>query len=318
MSQSISIDNQFAKDIKTGLEASPKKLSSKYFYDAKGDELFQAIMAMPEYYLTNCEQEIFETQSAAISQAFGDEPLDIIELGAGDGSKTKVLLKQLLTEGKSLRYIPSDISENILSELQLNFKKELPYLEVLPLAGDYFSSLKNLPNSSGRKRVMLYLGSNIGNLEKDAAVEFLAHLKQFLNSGDLFLCGIDLKKDPQIILDAYNDAAGITAAFNLNLLRRINRELGGNFDLQEFKHWERYDPHTGEARSYIVSKKAQSVTISALKRSFDFEAWESIRVELSQKYSQKEIDTLAIAAGYQPKQTFIDQRNYYVDALWKV
>ena len=307
----------FATDINQGLSHPNKYLSSKYFYNAEGDRLFQEIMAMPEYYLTNSEAEILSEQADAIRESLGTAPLDIIELGAGDGSKTKYLLQNLVQHQIDVRYIPSDISNNILEELKANYAREIPSLEVLPLVGDYFKSLVQLPNSSGRKRVMLYFGANIGNLEKHKAAEFLGSLKKFLNPRDNLFIGFDLKKDPQTILDAYNDETGFTAAFNLNLLKRINDELGANFNIDQFQHWERYNPETGAARSYLVSKCKQSVHINALNKCFDFEAWETIRMELSQKYSLKEIEQLAEKSGYKPLQNFTDRSVYFVDALWQ-
>ncbi len=275
-------------------------------------------MAMPEYYLTNAEEEILFEQADDIRIAFGNQPLDIIELGAGDGSKTKFLLKNLVDNNVDVRYIPSDISSNILAELQSNFAKEIPKLKVITLAGDYFKSLVKLPDSANRKRVLLFLGANIGNLEKKHAVEFIGELKEFLNPGDSMMIGFDLKKDPQTILDAYNDSSGITAAFNINLLSRINVELDADFNIDQFSHWERYNPETGAARSYLVSRKKQKVTIGAIEQTFEFEAWETIRMELSQKYSIKDISELAENAGYKLTEQFIDGRGYFVDALFEI
>lgn len=316
MSQTNTQRSTFAQDVLQGLSGDPKFLSSKYFYDTRGDELFQQIMAMPEYYLTNAEQEIFDLSKSKISEALGDQPLDIIELGAGDGTKTSTLLAELVHSKKDVRYIPSDISPNILVELKQRLNAQLPALEICPLPGDYFTSLANLPTRAGRKRVFFYLGSNIGNLEKDAAVKFLKFLHQYLETGDQLLIGIDLKKDPATILKAYNDPHGHTANFNINLLARINRELGANFELKHFRHWESYDPLTGSARSYLVSKREQQVDIEALNQSFHFDAWESIRVELSQKYNPLEIDELARASGFRRETHFFDSRARFVDSLW--
>jgi len=318
LSTNRTIVDTFARDIEEGLLSNPKKLSSKYFYNTEGDRLFQQIMSMPEYYLTNSEQEILEQQADAIRKYFGDQPVDIIELGAGDGSKTKYLLKNMVGHQMDVRYVPSDISPNILAELKANFAKEIPNLEVAPLAGDYFKSLVELPDSTGRKRVILYLGANIGNLEKKQAADFLGQLKQFLNPGDSMMIGFDLKKNPQTILDAYNDNTGITAAFNLNLLKRINIELDADFNIDEFSHWERYNPETGAARSYLVSRKKQKVTIGALEQSFDFEAWETIRMELSQKYSMNDIAELAKQAGYEFTERFVDSNGYFMDAVFEM
>ena len=309
--------SQFAKDVAKGLSQRPKRLSSKYFYDEIGDKLFQDIMAMPEYYLTNAEYEIFENHKADILNLFEGKAFDLIELGAGDGTKTKVLLNHFLEKGADFQYLPIDISDNALLLLENDLRENLPNLKVNPLQGDYFEVLEKLAGESQKPKVVLFLGANIGNFSRQQAVEFLEALHDTLNKGDLLLIGFDLKKDPATILDAYNDKAGITAAFNLNLLRRINRELGADFDLKAFKHWENYDPITGATRSFIVSTKKQKVTIEALDMAFRFEAWEAIDVELSQKYSLGEIDHLAEITGFETKTHFFDQRNYFVDAIWK-
>ncbi|MFK7937434.1 MAG: L-histidine N(alpha)-methyltransferase, partial [Saprospiraceae bacterium] len=175
----------------------------------------------------------------------------------------------------------------------------------------------SLSDPSFGRKVVLFLGSNIGNFEPADAERFLAALADKLNPNDLLLVGVDLKKDPQTILDAYNDAAGITEAFNLNLLTRINRELGGNFVVENFKHWETYNPLTGATRSHIISKKDQQVSIEALGATYQFAAWEAIDVELSQKYNLVELEKLAEQTGFQVACHFTDARTYFVDSLWR-
>ena len=308
----------FAQDTLQGLNRAPKKLSSRYFYDEQGDKLFQQIMRMPEYYLTDSEFEIFESRKGAILQAFGRDHFQLLELGAGDGMKTKVLLRHFLEKGADFQYQPIDISPNVLLELEESLRAELPELQVKSLPGDYFKVLHELRGSSGKPKIVLFLGANIGNYTQEEARSFLRAIAEELNPGDLLLIGFDLKKDPAQILQAYDDPAGITAAFNLNLLRRMNRELGANFELQDFRHWETYNPITGEAKSYIVSLKDQHVFIQALNRSFHFEAWEAIDVELSKKYSVPELEALAGEAGFAVQQHFFDKRNYFVDSLWRV
>ena len=308
----------FAEDILQGLSGTPKKLSSKYFYDEQGDKLFQQIMRMPEYYLTDCELEIFESRKEGILQAIGQDHFQLLELGAGDGMKTKVLLRHFLERGVDFQYQPIDISSNVLMELEESLRTELPALKVKALPGDYFKVLHELRGHSGQPKVVLFLGANIGNYTLEQAQRFLRAVAAELNPGDLLLTGFDLKKDPGVILNAYNDPAGITAAFNLNLLRRINRELGATFKLQDFKHWETYNPITGETKSYLVSRKDQHVFIKALSRSFHFEAWEAIDVELSKKYSLSELETLAKKTGFAVRQHFFDKKKYFVDSLWRV
>lgn len=314
----VKFDQAFADEVAAGLSRTPKKLSSKYFYDQKGDELFQEIMRMPEYYLTDCEYSIFNERKDAILEAIGREDFELIELGAGDGYKTKVLLEHFLDEEVPFVYRPVDISPNVLHVLQEDLRQAWPQLPVRPLAGDYFAMLERLQSEDGHRKVVLFLGANIGNYCRQESLRFLENLRRQMDPGDQLLIGFDLKKDPEIILKAYNDPAGITAAFNLNLLTRINRELGGNFDIDQFSHWETYQPSTGEARSYIVSRCEQEVDISTLQQRFHFDAWEAIDVELSLKYSPHEIEALARAAGFQVKEHFFDKRRYFMDSLWEV
>lgn len=271
---------------------------------------------MPEYYLMNCELNIFEEQKAQILEAIGLEHFHLLELGAGDGYKTRVLLRYFMEQSVDFEYQPIDISPNVLLKLEQHLNAELPGLIVHPLPGDYFKVLHEVKEADATPKVVLFLGANIGNYPQERAAAFLRHLQEELRTGDKLLIGFDLKKDPDVILSAYNDPAGITAAFNLNLLERMNRELGANFNVQDFRHWESYNPVTGATRSFLVSKKAQHVFIKALNQSFHFEAWEAINVELSQKYSLSEIEALAKAAGFCVDQHFTDSRGYFVDSLW--
>jgi len=309
--------SQFALDVKEGLNKHPKELSSKYFYDQRGDKLFQDIMNMPEYYLTNSEFEIFERQKETIASIFGQRPFDLIELGAGDGTKTKILLQYFLEQGLDFQYEPVDISKNALLLLEADLKENLPNLIVNSQQGDYFEVLKDLKKDTSRSKVVLFLGANIGNFSKEQAQSFLQELANTLNPNDLVLIGFDLKKDPAVILEAYNDKAGITAAFNLNVLHRMNRELNANFDVDAFKHWESYDPITGATRSFIVSTAAQQVYIGALDETISFEAWEAIDVELSQKYSLSEIKKLANHSDFEIVEHLFDEQKYFVDTIWK-
>jgi len=307
----------FAQDVQKGLMQYPKQLSSKYFYDAKGDQLFQAIMAMPSYYLTQCEYEIFTQQYAQIYEAIkSDEPIRLIEFGAGDGYKTKVLLKYFVEQGMDFTYHPVDISGNILDVLQNQLAEEIPDLEVEPLNMDYFEALSHLNQREG-KNVVLFLGSNIGNFNGGSAQQFLTEMANCCQPGDQLLMGVDLKKDPDLILAAYNDPAGITAQFNLNLLHRMNNELGANFDLTRFKHYQSYNPENGEARSYLISLADQDVYIAELEETFHFDYAEYIHVEISKKYNLGELEHLAQTVGYQVKQHFTDCKSYFVDTLWE-
>ncbi|MEL7020255.1 MAG: L-histidine N(alpha)-methyltransferase [Bacteroidota bacterium] len=307
----------FAQEVARGLRQSPKKLYSKYFYDQNGDQLFQQIMAMPSYYLTKCEYDIFVQQKGDILNSIGKERFSLIELGAGDGMKTKVLLEHFLRQKVDFQYIPIVISQHVLDTLTTDLRNRWDTLTVRPLQGDYFDVLNSLDDPALGRKVVLFLGSNIGNFERERAKTFLRALSKRLDAGDLLFLGVDLKKDPQVILDAYNDDKGITAAFNLNILTRINRELEGNFNLEHFKHWQIYDPLSGASRSRIVSTRKQQVHIRAIDQYFQFEAWEAIDVELSQKYSLSDIEQLAMQTGFQIKQHFTDGQQYFVNSLWQ-
>lgn len=320
MNETIKTQTTFATDCLKGLTSNPKYLNSKYFYDEIGSRIFQQIMEMPEYYLTNCELEIFDTQKKDILDAFTEEHnrFELIELGAGDGLKTKILLSHFKQNEIKFRYVPVDISKDAVHELINNLQIDLPGLEVKGEIGDYFHCIKNIQLNGYGKKVILFLGSNIGNMDETQSLGFLNQLKKFMNPMDLLFIGFDLKKDPNLILDAYDDPHGHTAAFNLNLLRRMNKELGANFRLSVFKHHETYDPQTGTAKSYLISLNKQEVYFSNSNEQISFEKWESISTEISQKYDSKMIESLAEKSGFTIVKNFHDHQNYFTNSLWKL
>ena len=307
-------NSSFAIAVSEGLSAKEKYLSSRYFYDARGDGLFQAIMSSPEYYLTDAEYEIFSTQHTAIISEFLPQT-DIVELGAGDGRKTRVLLTEHFERGPFC-YMPIDISQNSINGLKQSMQEWLPGVDVHPVAGEYLEALARLPHR-GAQRVFMFLGSNIGNFTPETAIDFLTEIRTHMSDRDRLLIGFDLKKDPKIILAAYNDAGGHTRAFNLNLLRRINRELGGDFDLDQFDHYPCYDPMTGACRSFLVSRSKQSIKVKTLDERFEFAAGECIFMEISQKYSPAELKRLASNSGFELETSFTDTRSYFADQIWK-
>ncbi len=308
----------FEEDVYTGLTSYPKHLSSKYFYDKKGDKLFQEIMNLPEYYLTNCEYNILKTNTEEIAEAFnGADGFDLIELGAGDGKKTKLLLKYLSDKRIDFEYLPVDISQNALDELQESLKNELPNIAVKPQQGTYFKTLERLSDFNSRKKVILVLGSNIGNLLHKDAIDFLKQIQEAMSPDDMLFMGFDQKKNPQTILDAYNDPTGVTAAFNKNILERINNELNGNFDLDSFSHWETYNPETGTAKSFLISKEKQEVEIKSLNITVSFEPWESIHTEISQKYDDQVVKWLASQADLKVTNSFTDEKDYYKNYIFR-
>lgn len=313
-----SFQSQFAKDVYEGLTEIPRSLPSKYLYDATGDALFQEIMAMPSYYLTNCEKNILLTHREEIARySTIIEPFSLIELGAGDGTKTQLLLETLSQQRSQFDYIPVDISANSLEKLGKRLLSDLPGLDFRPRQGTYFEVLEKLHEQEDRSRFILVLGSNIGNLTKEKAIEFLQKLAASMGTTDLLFIGFDHKKDPHIILDAYDDQEGITARFNKNILVRINRELGGNFDPDAFRHWETYDPESGTAKSFLVSTCEQVVTIRNLNLRCTFRPWETIHTEISQKYDLRMITEMLDAASLEVVKIFTHSCDWYGNYLIK-
>lgn len=309
---------QFAKDVDAGLSAKQKSLSSMYFYDKKGDELFMQIMQLPEYYLTRAELEIFSEQAKSMIEALNvkqDSYFELIELGAGDGSKTKHLLGTLLELGFDFSYLPIDISANVLDHLQTSLHSELPNLSIKPHQGDYFTRLDDFKNHTCPK-IILFLGSNIGNMNDDVAKKFLHQLGQILSSGDKLILGVDRIKSTDIVLPAYDDSQGVTSQFNLNLLQRINKELGANFDLQQFTHIAEYDENEGIARSFLQSQCDQTVSISSLDKSYDFVLGERIHMEVSRKYDDAVIKAITHGSGFQTIEHLTDKQAYFSDYIF--
>lgn len=307
---------KFKADIQKGLSGNPKTLPSKYFYDAIGDKLFVDIMNMPEYYLTRSEFEIFYKQHGDLINSFDKDPntpFELIELGAGDGTKTIELLKGLLDRNYNFNYSPIDISKNALEGLKAKLDNKLPELNVTTKQGDYFGILSSLDSSI--PKVVLCLGSNLGNMNDQTAHIFMKKLADVLLPGDILLLGLDLIKSKEIVLPAYNDAAGITRKFNLNLLTRINRELGANFKLNCFEHVPEYDEKEGIATSSLMSTESQSVHISSLNQDFSFEEGEKIQTEISRKYNEDILNHIIRDTGLRIKGKFTDSNAYFADFI---
>ncbi len=319
-STSTSLNQTLVADVQAGLSGQPKRLSSKYFYDDRGSELFREIMRMDTYYPTDCEYEIFKQHTARIQQAFSPEgqPFQLVEFGAGDGHKTKVLLEYFQREKLPFTYMPIDISKGAIDRLAGDLKRQWPQLNFEPVIGEYFEALHRINQQAGdQPKVILFLGSNIGNFIEDQAVAFLKALRREMNPGDRVLIGFDLKKDPKVILPAYSDPWGITRAFNLNLLTRLNRELGANFDVEQWDHYATYHPINGETRSYLLSKKDQEVFFEKLNCGYHFDAWEPIWTELSQKYDLHMVKRLAQLSGFKIVDNLFDSHRYFLDSIWE-
>ncbi|MGB1040282.1 MAG: L-histidine N(alpha)-methyltransferase [Flavobacteriales bacterium] len=307
--------DQFKKDVEEGLSSNPKLLSSKYFYDEIGDELFVEIMNMPEYYLTRSEFEIFSHKTQNLIDSFEikkTEKFQLIELGAGDGTKTKELLKELIKQHYDFEYVPIDISQHTLDKLETSLSSELPQLKVNQKQGDYFEVLSSFKEGE-LKKIVLFLGSNIGNLTDNLSAKFLYQLGENLAKNDRLLLGVDLIKPREIVLPAYNDSQGITARFNLNLLTRINRELGGDFKLDFFKHSPEYTEKEGIAKSYMISTKKQTVEIKSIGKFFEFEKDEKIHTEISRKYNDEILTKILEKTDFSIKEKIQDSKGYFAD-----
>lgn len=311
--------HELAYEVLVGLSSEPKGLPSRYFYDDEGSRLFQAIMGLDEYYLTNCEHEILEENAAEIVSSL-EPPFDIVDLGAGDGAKTKLLLRQVVDKGWAgdVTYVPVDISQGAMAALVDTVGEEFPTLSVEGLVGEYTGSLRWLVNNrAGRPKLVLFLGSNIGNFNRAQARGFLSRIWTHLTPSDRLFIGFDLKKDIEKLLGAYNDSKGVTAAFNLNLLTRINRELQADFDLSRFRHYGTYDVMSGAMESYLVSLVPQTVTVGHIQRRFDFSEWEPVHTEYSYKYLRSDVDALAADSGFTVDRRFIDRNDWFVDDVWR-
>ena len=310
--------DEFANAVLEGLAERPKNLSSRFIYDDQGSRYFQEIMSLPEYYPTRCETEILETHGLEILKRFLDGPFNLVDLGSGDGAKTFRLLRSIEELRADASFMPIDISEGAMKGLTARVRDELPNIRVEGVVADYSDALRWIrAHHRGRRNLVLFLGSNIGNFDRAHARAFLRNLWTGLGHDDGLFIGFDLKKDIDRLLDAYNDSQGVTASFNLNLLSRINRELGGHFDLSSFRHYATYDVFSGAMESYLVSLVKQNVAIDALHSSFEFQAWEPIHTEYSYKYLDSDITKLAEDCGFTIEETFYDSRRWFAGSLWR-
>ncbi|MDT5262913.1 MAG: hypothetical protein QOC61_1917 [Acidobacteriota bacterium] len=311
--------DDFASDVRRGLSASPKFLLPKYFYDELGSHLFDAICLLPEYYLTRAESEIFARHAREIVElARGDSSLTLVELGSGSASKTRRIIDALLERQKQLTYVPVDISPAALEASASALLGDYTGLRVTAYAGDYDSALPRLGAevSDEGRTLVLFLGSNIGNFDRREARAFLRRLRGVLRAGDPLLLGADLKKDPAVLEAAYDDALGVTAAFNLNLLARINHELDANFNLRHFRHVALYNAEEGRVEMHVESTREQIVHIGALGLGLTFGVGERIHTENSYKYSLDELSALAAETGFERAHTWLDSGERFSSSLF--
>jgi dimethylhistidine N-methyltransferase len=303
-----------AEDVRNGLTASPKRFLPKYFYDELGSQLFEAICLLPEYYLTSAENEILQTYADEITAAVEGEKT-LVEMGSGSASKTRLVIEALLREQHELLFMPVDISATALESSSRILLQSYPRLRIEAYAADYFAGLAELGKTKRGRTLALFLGSNISNFDRSEAVRFLKAMRSVLHKGDALLLGADLKKDPKILEAAYNDALGVTSAFNLNVLARINRELGGNFELRAFRHHAFYNAAAGRIEIYIESLLNQWVRIEKLGLDVEFSVGELIHTENSYKYDEAGIDELASTTGFKRRRTWLDSQERFSSNL---
>ena len=297
---------EFRADVLHGLAQTPKRIPSKYFYDARGSQLFEEICAQPEYYLTRTELAILEENAAAIASAIGPRAL-LVEYGSGAGIKTRLLLDAL---EQPVGYVPVEISRSALDASVENLSEEFPEVDMLPVSADFTQPVDlPAPDQAARRTVVFFPGSTLGNFEQREAIALLRTMAIEMGRQGAALVGIDLKKDAAILEAAYNDAAGVTREFTLNLLTRINRELQADFQLHEFEHGARYNAQAGRIETHVVSRIDQVVAIG--KHRFAFAAGEAMLVEYSCKYAVEEFAAMAAKAGLRVVRSWSDSRQWF-------
>jgi L-histidine N-alpha-methyltransferase len=311
---------QFAEEIDKGLSLENKRLPSWLIYDNEGSVLFQEINGLEGYHPTYCETEIFNEHKVDITKSISSQSFNLIELGAGDGRKTTILLDYFIQKKLDIKYIPIDVSQGAIKNLSnaLKDRYENDALSFHGLTADYFQGINWLNENSSQRNLVFFLGSSIGNFDIFSAQRFLKHLRDSLSENDLTLIGFDLMKNPKLLHSAYNDPKGVFQKFNLHLLDRINEELGGNFDTNKFVQCGTYNVKSRAVESFIYSTEEQNVRLNALDKEFHFDLWEGMQTEHSYKYTIPIIEKLAESSGFEIVNHFFDQNHYFVDSLWKL
>ena len=317
------INNEFAKNVENGLADIPKHISPKFFYDKIGSKLFEEICDQPEYYLNRIEAQILKKSASQIIDILDEKAISVIELGNGNSQKTRILLRPFLANWKNVSYFPIDVSLKMLKKSIRDLSREYSNLRIFGVCSDYVKGLikinefmkfkKNIPD----KRLIIFLGSSIGNFDPKEANAFLHSLSKYIRNDDALLIGFDLEKDKSILEKAYNDKKGITSQFNLNVLSRINKELDGGFELSSFEHKSFYNLHEHRIEMHLESKLDQKVSIGAIGKEFHFKEGETIHTENSYKYSKNRLYVLVKNAGLQVIANFTDPKNQYSLILLK-
>jgi L-histidine N-alpha-methyltransferase len=304
-------DTSLGMEVRSGLTGSPKTLSPWLFYDAYGSELFEQITEIPEYYLTRTERAILAAHAPEIvRQAAGNQRLAVIELGAGTASKTGLILAAATVSQQTVEYYPIDVSASALDEAQRHLEQELPGVRVHPRVADYTDGLGQI-EAAGARKLVLYIGSSIGNFEPHDAARLLQSVRSELATGDVLLLGADQVKHENLLLAAYNDARGVTAAFNKNILRRINRELDADFDLDLFDHDARWNRDKSRMEMHLRSRVHQTISIAALDMAIEFRAGETIHTENSYKFTDASIMRMLASAGFTLRTEWKDEHSAF-------
>lgn len=304
----VSVLPRFREDVIAGLGAARKSLPPRYFYDQYGSELFEQICQQPEYYPTRTEAVLLRQRATEVLDLVGE--CTLVELGSGSAVKTRLFLDEYQRRGYPMRYVPIDISASMLRESAQSLIADYPQLSIQALATDYMSGLAALPPA--RQRLVLFLGSNLGNFNDDEQAELFSRLAAALQPQDYFLLGLDLRKPVDILEAAYNDAAGVTASFNLNLLRRINREFGANFNLSRFSHLAFYNRAQHQIEMHLQSQLAQEVEIAELGLRVFFQPQETIHTEISRKFDAKQVAAQLRPYGFEPCARWTDEHGWFL------
>ena len=299
----------YAQEVVRGLTARPKTLPCKLFYDERGSALFEEITRLTEYYPTRTEFEILQQRSSEMVQAAGS-PISVVELGAGTATKTSTLLRAVARRQIRVRYFPVDISPTALTEAKERVQRDLPGAHVQPVIADFGNGFHFLGEIPGRKLV-LYLGSSIGNFDPDDAASLLRKVRERLSEGDALLLGTDMVKSPRVLVPAYDDAQGVTEQFNKNILWRINRELGANFDLDSFHHIAEWNPRRSRMEIYLESTRAQTVVLKLTRTTVKFAPGERIHTENSYKYTLEMVERMLCVSGFSLEKSWFDRRKWF-------
>ena len=303
------VDPAMAREVRDGLSATPKRLPCKLLYDAVGSALFEQITELPEYYLTRTERAIFEDYAAEMLEAAGPA-LTLVELGAGTANKTRILIDELLQRQTRALFYPIDVSSAALNEAVSQMAVQFPQLRVSPVVADYSGGVPALSRISGRKLV-LFIGSSIGNYDPPEAIAMLRRIRRSLRAGDALLLGADLAKSSKVLLPAYDDAQGVTAEFNKNILARLNRELDADFNLDAFRHVALWNKRCSRMEIYLESTTAQSVFLPAIDMDVTFAAGERIHTENSYKYTDEMVNNILSESGFKLERTWSDPKRWF-------